>query len=271
MHYDLHTHTTASDGTLAPAELLARAVAHGVTHLAITDHDTVAAYNRLPARPDLALVPGIELSTRWRRIGVHVLGLGIALDEPTLAAGIAAQQSARQRRAGRIAARLVRAGLPDLLAAAEALGGGSVGRPHFAAALVEQGHVTDVRAAFRRYLGAGKPGDVRSEWASLDEVIGWIAAAGGIAVLAHPAQYRLTRTKLRELVADFRAAGGRGLEVVSGRQHPELTARLAELADEAGLLASAGSDFHRPDRPWAELGGCPPLPARCRPVWSAWD
>ncbi len=271
MHCDLHTHTTASDGALAPQALLERAREHGVTHLAITDHDTMAAYDDLRAPAGLTLVPGIELSTRWRRTGVHVVGLAVDRAEDGMAAGIASQQAARRRRARRIAERLVRAGLPDLLAAAERNGGDNVGRPHFAQALVDGGHVRDTRAAFRRYLGSGKPGDVRSEWATLDEAVGWITGAGGIAVLAHPAHYRLTRTRLRELVADFRAAGGRALEVVSGRQDSAVTERLAALAADAGLLASLGSDFHRPDGPWADVGGCPPLPAACRPVWSAWD
>lgn len=271
MHYDLHTHTTASDGDLSPAALVARAAERGVTQLAITDHDTVAAYSSLPAATGIGIVPGIELSTRWRKIGVHVLGLGIAPDDAGLAAGVTAQLSARRRRAERIAERLVRAGLPDLLPAAERHGGDCIGRPHFAQALVDGGHVSDTRHAFRRYLGAGKAGDVKSEWAPLAEVIAWIAGAGGVAVLAHPAHYRLTRTKLRELVADFRAAGGRGLEVVSGRQQDAVTRHLAELAVDTEMLASCGSDFHRPDRHLADVGGCAPLPAGLRPVWSAWE
>ncbi len=269
---DLHTHTTASDGELEPAELLALATVRGVTHLAITDHDTVAALESLHSTGSISLVPGIELSTCWRKTGVHVVGLAIDVASGELERGIRRQQDARGRRAAKIAARLVRLGLPDPLPAVAAIAGDAgIGRPHFARHLVAEGQAKDMRQAFRRYLGPGKAGDVRSEWASLTEVIGWIRSAGGVAVLAHPLHYGLTWTRLNELLADFRAAGGRAVEVVSGRQDAELTSRLAALAGDAGLLASVGSDFHRPGTPWAELGRCAPLPSGCRPVWSAWE
>lgn len=269
---DLHSHTTASDGVLAPGALLALAAERGVTHLAITDHDTVAGVAAAPPTDGVTLVPGIELSTRWGGTGIHVVGLAIDPDAAELARGICRQQQARRQRAARIAARLQRTGLPDLLPAVAAdAGDGSIGRPHFARELVSAGYVKDTRQAFRRYLGPGKAGDVQSEWASLDAVVAWIRSAGGIAVLAHPAHYGLTWTRLRALLGDFRQAGGRGVEVVSGRQDAPLTSRLATLANDAGLLASLGSDFHRPGTPWADLGRCPGLPADCRPVWSAWE
>lgn len=269
---DLHTHTTASDGELEPAALLALALERGVTHLAVTDHDTVAALDAVPPGGGITLVPGIELSTRWRKIGVHVVGLGIDPADGDLRRGIRRQQDARRKRAARIAARLVRAGMPDPLPAVTAIaGGGAIGRPHFARHLVAAGYAKDTRQAFRRYLGPGKAGDVRSLWASLDEVIDWIRTAGGVAVLAHPAHYRLTRTGERSLLGEFRAAGGAGLEVVSGQQDAAVTARLAALAADFDLLASIGSDFHCPGRPWADLGRFPSLPGGCRPVWSAWE
>lgn len=271
MKFDLHTHTSASDGQLAPAALLDRARVRGVTHLAITDHDTLAAYDALDCPAELTLIPGIELSTRWRKRGVHVVGLQVALDNDELNNGIAQQQQARTLRARKIADRLVKAGLPDVYSEVMTLAGGSnVGRPHFAQHLAAAGHVRTIADAFKKYLGDGKAGDVREVWADMAEVIRWIQAAGGTAVLAHPAHYRLTRTKLCELLGDFVAAGGTAMEVISGKQEQRETRKLAELASDFELLASVGSDFHRPDASWADLGCCAELPADCRPVWDSW-
>ena len=270
---DLHTHTNASDGTLSPSELIQRAVARGVSHLAITDHDTINAYHQLSRQPtpELTLVPGIELSARWMKTGVHIVGLNIDLEDLKLQQCIERQQQARQARAKTIALRLQKCGLPDLLPAAMAMAGSSsIGRPHFARCLVEQGFSKDFKAAFKRYLGNGKAGDVRQLWPTISEVIPWIADAGGTAVLAHPARYKMTATKVRELVADFSAAGGEAMEVVCGQQRPEITNRLADLAVDYGLSASCGSDFHSPDNRWSDLGQFPALPSGVTPVWERW-
>ena len=273
MRADLHTHTLCSDGALSPAQLMADAAAAGVELLSITDHDTLEAWQSLPPiPPGLRLVSGLELSTRWRRAGIHVVGLGVDPAAPTLAAGVAAQRAARQERARRIGARLAKLGFGDCYGAACALAEGRpVGRPHFARALVEAGHVADFAQAFRKYLGNGKAGDVKSLWVGMDEAIGWIRDAGGVAVLAHPAKYKLTRMRLNALVSDFAAAGGEAIEVVSGRQTADVTATLAALAHRHGMQASTGSDFHHPDVRWAALGRQTPLPAACTPVWSRWQ
>jgi predicted metal-dependent phosphoesterase TrpH len=271
--YDLHTHTNASDGRLSPEALADLAVSRGVAVLAITDHDTVAGCERLATSglPGLTLVPGIELSTSWRGRGVHVVGLRIDPANATLAAGIAAQQRARRARAEKIAYRLERRGAGRLLDAAERHAGDApIGRPHFARALVETGAARDMKTAFRRYLGAGKPGDVRNGWAALDEVIAWIHAAGGDAVLAHPAKYTLTATKLRELVADFAAASGDAIEVCCGSQAPAVTALVSAVAGEYGLKASAGSDFHGPVSSWSAPGRYSPLPGGIATIWDQW-
>lgn len=272
---DLHTHSTASDGQLTPQALVERAARHGVTHLAITDHDSIAAYAELPSQAGalpLVLVPGIEFSSQWRGIGIHVVGLNIDLASAALRDAVGRQLDVREQRAVRIAARLEKKGIDNPLSAARALAGhGTIGRPHFAQHLVDIGKVRTVRDAFRKYLGAGKPGDVRNLWPELAEVVGWIRAAGGVAVLAHPSHYRMTATKLRALIADFRDAGGAAIEVVSGRQDRAVTGRLADYADKFGLHASTGSDFHGPGAAWAELGSAGPLPASCRPVWDLWQ
>jgi len=270
--YDLHSHSNASDGAMHPSALLQYAAECGVDALAITDHDTLDAFDRIhsPAA-GVQLITGIELSTSWRRIGVHVVGLDIDPANAILRRGVAAQQQARHERVRLIARRLQTAGLPDLLdATLELAAGGWVGRPHFAGQLVAAGIVKDTRTAFRKYLGAGKAGDVRCHWAPLEAVVAWINAAGGIAVLAHPARYRLTRTRLRALATDFRNAGGRAIEVVCGTQQDGNTAALARLAADLGLAASCGSDFHDPSLSWSRPGRYSPLPSGLQPVWKTW-
>jgi hypothetical protein len=254
---DFHTHTLASDGALAPSALVARAVEAGISRLAITDHDTLAGY--LTARdacPDgLDLVSGVELSCLWSGVGIHVLGLGVDVESPDLQAGLATLAEAREARALEIAARLERRGFAGAWEGARVEAAGSqLGRPHFARWLVRAGHLPDEATAFRRYLGAGKVGDVKTGWPTLAEACRWVCAASGIAVLAHPLQYRLTRMKLRRLLTAFVDAGGQGLEVLSGRQDAAQVGELKRLAGDFGLCASAGSDFHR-DSPYGpQLG-----------------
>jgi predicted metal-dependent phosphoesterase TrpH len=270
---DLHTHTNASDGQLSPAELLNNATAAGVDLLAVTDHDTIAGIAELSnhTAANCRVIPGIELSTSWRKIGIHIVGLNIDLQNATLLAGIMQQQAAREQRSERIAAKLAGLGFANTLEGATRLAGRAViGRPHFARHLVDTGEVKSMKDAFRKYLGPGKPGDIRDVWASMEDVIKWIQQAGGTAVLAHPAKYRLTNMKMEELTHDFHANGGDALEVISGKQDPTLTARLGKLANRTGLAASCGSDFHQPGQPWATLGHVAALPTDCTPVWDTW-
>lgn len=273
MLYDLHCHSTCSDGSLEPEQLVQRATDAGVEVLAITDHDTTAAFGRLPpcTNSPIQVIPAIEFSTTWRKIGVHIVGLNIDPDSDAMRAGCHYQQQARKQRAEQIAEKLHHLGLPDTLEGAKAQAGSDiVGRPHFAQHLIEIGAVSNMRQAFKKYLGSGKPGDVKQLWATLPQIIQWIRDAGGTAVLAHPDKYNLTRTKLLALADDFMAVGGQGMEVVSGRQPPPLTRDLAKICEQKALLASCGSDFHQPDQPWAELGQFPGLPDTCRPVWDHW-
>lgn len=271
MNFDLHTHSTCSDGALNPSGLIARAVEQGVTTISITDHDTVTAYEQLPASMQkINVVAGIELSTRWFATGIHIVGLNIDINSTAINDGVARQSRARADRAEQIAEKLARKGFSDTLDGAMAFAGdGMIGRPHFAQHLVEAGHVASAEIAFKKYLGDGKAGDVRQHWAELAEVIEWIRDADGIAVLAHPLKYRLTRSKLKRLLRDFVAAGGRGLEVVSGNQAQQRTQDMGRLCRELKLLASRGSDFHAPGAPWSELGRAPELPHGVTPVWDA--
>ncbi|MEN8213753.1 MAG: PHP domain-containing protein [Pseudomonadota bacterium] len=275
MTYDLHTHSTASDGTLTPAQLVHRAFAAGVRVLALTDHDStggIAEAQQAAAKCGLQLVPGAEISVTWQGATIHIVALGIDPQAATLQQGLARLVEFRQWRAREIGRKLDKAGIGGAYAAAYALSNGAlISRTHFARYLLEQGRAKDMRDVFRHYLVRGKPGHVRGEWAALDEAVGWIRGAGGDAVIAHPARYRLTRTKLRRLIGEFREAGGKALEVVSGSHSKDECFTMAAHARDFELLSSAGSDFHDPDNPWTELGRLQPLPHGCVPVWRDWE
>ena len=277
MLVDFHTHSTASDGALSPGDLLARARAAGLGMLAITDHDTVAGH--LDAAGELSgcngnpqLIPGVEYSCRWSGITIHVVGLGMDCHHTAMQEALGVLDIARRERGATIARRLEALGFPGALEGAQAEAGESqLGRPHFSAWLVAQGHVRDHNEAFDKYLGQGKRGDVKAFWPELHQVVRWITAAGGVAVLAHPLKYRCTRMKLRRLALAFRESGGRALEIISGRQTPDQTAALQRLARELGLEVSIGSDFHR-DGPYSpQLGVELPRLEGLRGVWERWQ
>jgi len=269
---DLHLHSTASDGTLAPAALVAHVAACGVKLMALTDHDTVTGVDAAAAAaPEhgIALVAGVEISAEWRGRTIHVLGLAIDPRNPVLERGLEAQQRVRESRAVRIAEKLDSAGAPGSAALAAIRAEGSLPtRTHFARALVAEGAAKDLRAAFDRWLGRGKPGHVKGEWAELAEATAWIVAAGGKAVIAHPMRYPLSAGARRELCADFAAAGGRGVEVVTGGGSPSDREQAIALAVRCRLEGSVGSDFHDPAMPWNPPGRLAKLPGSVRPVWS---
>lgn len=272
MIFDLHTHTTASDGAMTPTELILFAEEQNVGCLAITDHDTLGAYDQLDSATSqgLKLVVGLELSTTWQGHGIHIIGLNVDPHNAALKCGIRSQQDARLSRASTIATRLQKTGIDDPLPAVKRIAGDSViGRPHFARHLVDIGHSKDISAAFRKYLGNGKIGDVKQCWQAMPEVVDWIRTAGGTPVLAHPAKYRMTWTKLRALIEDFADAGGQAIEVVSGSQEPNITKKLAILSHEFELAASCGSDFHQLSS-WSAPGKFPPLPDSVTKVWDLW-
>jgi predicted metal-dependent phosphoesterase TrpH len=270
---DLHTHTACSDGTLAPAELVARAHAEGVGLLALTDHDVtdgLAEAAAAAARLGMRFVPGVEVSATWRHETVHIVGLGIDPGNARLQAGLARLRERRDWRAREIGARLKRKNIADAYAQARALVRGRVvSRTHFAQSLVRRGLVPDLRQAFRQYLGRGCVGHVPMQWAGLDEAIDWIRAAGGIAVLAHPTRYRVSSGQLRRLLTEFRDHGGGGLEVVCPSHRAGDIERMARLARALGLLGSCGSDYHGPEQTWSAPGRLARLPEDVVPLWRA--
>jgi predicted metal-dependent phosphoesterase TrpH len=268
---DLHTHSTASDGTLSPTDLIKRASAAGVEMMALTDHDTVAGIAeaaRAAKAAGLTLIAGVEVSVTWNGRTVHVVGLDIDPNCANLLQGLQELQMYRVWRAEQIARRLAKAGFDGALDAARAHAkGGLIARTHFARFLVERGVAADIRGVFKHFLVHGKPGHVPSEWAALAQALEWIEAAGGHAVIAHPARYGFSRGKIQRLCREFRECGGRGLEVVSGSHSRDDAFTFARHATEQHLLASAGSDFHGPESSWIELGQLPALPDNCKPIW----
>lgn len=274
-NFDLHNHSTASDGLLTPTELVELGARLGVDGLALTDHDTVEGIEEASAAADrlgLCFVPGVEISVSWGDTTLHVVGLGIDPRSEALAAGLGAIRAGRLGRARRMGDALASLGIPGTFDAALALAGNELrlSRSHFARHLVQVGAVSDMQRAFDRYLGKGKPAFVKHEWSRLDEAVGWIRSAGGIAVLAHPGRYGLAPRERETLLQEFKRLGGEAIEVVTGSHRPEEYATWRRIATEHGFLASRGADYHGPGESPAQPGQLPLLPASLEPVWTRW-
>lgn len=272
MQIDLHTHSTASDGRLAPSELVARAVEAGVEVLALTDHDGTDGLDEARQSAHdagIRFINGIELSVTWNKRTVHIVGLNFDPEYAPLKAGIQSLQEFRETRAVEMADKLEKSGIDGAYEGAKRFSGGKMlGRMHFANFLVDAGYAKNVRNVFKHYLVNNKPGHVTGDWATMDDAVSWITGAGGVAVIAHPARYKLTRTKLRKLIKDFISAGGQAMEVVSGSHDINEMKTMACHADDFDLYASMGSDFHDPAFPWIKLGKLAELPPKCKPVWD---
>ena len=274
LNADLHSHSTVSDGTLQPEALAARAHANGVELWALTDHDALAGQARArEAALDLGLayLTGTEVSVTFAGETVHVIGLGFDADDADLVAGLAATRGGRLDRAREMAAGLQRAGIPGALEGALAYveQPEAVSRTHFARFLVDRGHCADTYEVFRRFLVEGKPGYVPHRWAGLGDAVRWITAAGGIAVVAHPARCRFSPTAEYALFSEFVAHGGRGVEVMVSAHSEAERQRFGDIAREFELFASRGSDFHSPDESRVDLGALPDLHGSLTPVWEA--
>ncbi|MEW7977766.1 MAG: PHP domain-containing protein [Candidatus Sedimenticola endophacoides] len=271
---DPHTHSTASDGTLSPSELVTQAGAAGVGLLALTDHDNtegVAEAREAASGLGIELVSGIEISVTWNAGVVHIVGLDIDIENPLLCWGLAGVRAFRQWRAVEIGERLAKVGIPGAYEGARALSNGRlISRTHFARFLVARGYAPDMRRVFKRFLVSGKPGHVPGRWARLEDAVAWVRAAGGQAVIAHPARYSFSRSKLRRLIGEFSESGGSAIEVVSGSHTRAESHTMGRHARDFGLLGSVGSDYHGPESLWNGLGCIAPLPDGVGPVWAAW-
>jgi len=274
--YDLHSHTQASDGLLTPEELVHRAVEMRVGTLAITDHDTTSAIPAaqaeiLRAGLNLTLINGVEISTLWENHEIHIVGLNIDIEHPAMVTLLDEQKARRQARAMQIGERLEKAHIPGAWEGALRLAnGGAVTRGHFARFLIESGKASDVAGVFKKYLARGKTGYVPPQWCTIKQAIDVIHHSGGKAVVAHPGRYDLSAKWLKRLLAHFAEQGGDAMEVAQCQQAPNERTQLAAYAQQFGLMASQGSDFHQPC-PWIELGRKLWLPAGVEAVWQLWE
>jgi 3',5'-nucleoside bisphosphate phosphatase len=271
---DLHTHTTASDGTFTPTELVQAACAAGLTYIAITDHDTtagIAEARRAAAGTELRFLPGVELSADGPPGKCHLLGLGINPNDAPLNETLAALSENRRQRNEKMAARLRALGieitLEEVTAAAPA--GANVGRPHFAQVLWEKGIVHSTKEAFDRFLGDGKSGFIEKETLSPAEAIRLVQEAGGFCFLAHPSLVRLAAQETDETrLTALKELGIDGVEVYYSQHTPAQTEKYRRLADKLGLMITGGSDFHGANKPDIALGAVwddKPLPAALLP------
>lgn len=275
LNVDLHCHSTHSDGSLTPRQLARRAHERGVQVWALTDHDELAGQHEARAEAEalgMVYIPGVEISVSFAGETVHVLGLDVDPNHPALVDGLAGIRAGRDGRAREMGESLARAGIPGAYEGALAYAANPelVSRTHFARFLVERGHCASMHEVFQRFLKEGRPGFVPHRWAGLGQALGWIRAAGGVAVLAHPARYHFTPTLEFALFSEFQQHGGAGVEVTCGSHFPDEVQRYADMAREFELFASRGSDFHAPGESRVDLGELPDLPARAVPVWEQW-
>jgi len=270
---DLHCHSVVSDGTLTPEVLAERAKANGVELWALTDHDEIGGQLRAAAAAKAVGMPyltGTEISVTFAGETVHIVGLGFDPDNVDLRQGLHATRGGREQRAMEMSDSLAKAGIHGAFEGALKFVGNPelISRTHFARFLVESGVCRETSEVFRKYLTEGKPGYVPHRWASLRDAVTWITQAHGMAVIAHPGRYNFSANEEYALFTEFKAHGGRGVEVVTGSHTRQEYVKYAETAKEFGLAASRGSDFHSPDESHTDLGSLPLLPGDLTPVWE---
>ena len=273
LNADLHCHSVVSDGTLTPEDLAARAKANGVELWSLTDHDEIGGQHRAAAAArsqGMAYLTGTEISVTFAGNTVHIVGLGFDPDNTALAQGLAATRGGRGERAQEMAAQLAQVGIHGAYEGALKFVGNPelISRTHFARFLVETQVCRDTNEVFRKYLTEGKPGYVPHRGATLGDAVRWINEAGGLAVIAHPARYKFTANEEYALFSEFKAHGGAGVEVVTGSHTAAEYVTYAAMAEEFGLAASRGSDFHSPDESHTDLGTLPYLPGHLTPIWE---
>jgi 3',5'-nucleoside bisphosphate phosphatase len=273
LNADLHSHSVVSDGTLFPEALAERAAKNGVELWALTDHDETGGQARAASAAHahgMAYLTGTEISVTFAHETVHIVGLGFNPQDAVMLAGLQATRGGRNQRAQDISAGLAKVGIEGAYEGALQYAGNPdlISRTHFARFLVETGVCSGTHEVFRHYLTEGKPGFVPHRWASLGDAVGWITAAQGIAVIAHPGRYKFTANEEYALFSEFKTHGGRAVEVVTGSHTVAEYSKYADMAKEFDLAASRGSDFHSPDESHTDLGALPYLPGQLTPVWE---
>jgi len=272
--YDLHTHTTASDGELSPKALIIKAKENGIDVIAITDHDTTAGIPQAAAEAEnqnIKLLIGIELSVSWMDKNFHIVGLNIDPDNAALNESLKNTGELREQRAIEIGKRLDKHGVSNAYHEARELAGiHTITRSHFARVLINQGFAKDTKEVFKKYLVHNKPGFVKTEWVEMETGLKLIKKSGGMAILAHPLRYNITASWLRKFLIAFKGTGGEGIEVVTGSSNADEIKTTASFANRFDLTGSAGSDFHGFDNTWIKLGQLAPMPESVTPVWKEW-
>ena len=273
LNADLHCHSVVSDGTLTPEALAERAKANGVELWALTDHDEIGGQHRALAAAKaqgMRYLTGTEISVTFAGETVHIVGLGFDPDDADMQQGLHATRGGRGQRAQEMSDGLAKVGIKGAYEGALKFVGNPelISRTHFARFLVESGVCSETHEVFRKYLTEGKPGYVPHRWAGLRDAVSWITNAKGMAIIAHPARYRFTPNEEYALFSEFKAHGGRGVEVVTGSHSASEYVKYAETAKEFGLAASRGSDFHSPEESRTDLGSLPFLPGSLTPVWE---
>jgi len=271
MKVDLHNHSYYSDGVFSPTEVVRLADEADCDLFALTDHDTtdgLAEAQQMADELSVNLVSGVEISALWRNMTIHIVGLGIDINNDILQKGLNYNQKLREERAEKIALGLRRAGITDALEKTQNLSKTDMlTRTHFAQMLIREGYCKDMKSVFRRYLTGKKPGGVRVEWKNIDEVVGWIHAAGGQAVLAHPFRYKMTQTKIKNMLIDFKEILGDGVEVVTATSTDEEITLSNQWAKEYELLSSCGSDYHGWPNQRIQIGSLRDLPNLDNAIW----
>ena len=273
MVYDLHSHSTFSDGQLTPTELVKRAEEKKVDVFALTDHDTIAGVSEACAAASsrLKIITGVEISTQWREYNIHVVGLNVDLGNSILIKGLNNQQAAREKRYDTLIENLKKDKIEDRENKIKGLAGRTVpGRPHFAKYLVENQHCENYSEAYKKLSPGGKY-YVNPGWEYMAYAVNWIVKSGGVAILAHPDKYGMGKAGLKAFLRDFKNAGGLAIEVCYGAGSKAATSKAAHLAKEYNLYGSTGSDFHRPGAPGIELGKVNELPKNVKPVWELFN
>ena len=273
LNADLHCHSVVSDGTLTPEVLAERAKANGVELWSLTDHDEIGGQHRAAAAAKaqgMRYLTGTEISVTFAGETVHIVGLGFDPDDADMVQGLKNTRGGRTERAREMSDGLAKVGIKGAFEGALKFVGNPelISRTHFARFLVESGVCSETNEVFRKYLTEGKPGYVPHRWASLKDAVNWITAAKGMAIIAHPARYKFTPNEEYALFSEFKAHGGRGVEVVTGSHTAAEYVKYAETAKEFGLAASRGSDFHSPEESRTDLGTLPFLPGGLTPVWE---
>lgn len=272
---DLHCHSTRSDGVLEPAQVAERAYENGVRMWSLTDHDELSGLSEARDTAEqlgMRFINGVEISTTWAGITVHIVGLNFDADHPLLSNELAQLRSGRLERAHKIADALAEQGIEGAFdgALAFAANPAMLSRTHFARYLVQAGYCDHLQEAFNRWLADGKPASVAMKWATLEQAVSWIRAAGGTPVIAHPGRYKYTDLQFQSLFEHFIELGGVGIEVLTGSHTPEDYETYSKVAKHYGFLVSCGSDFHGPSEGRIDLGRLPALPAGLEPVWKDW-